>query len=131
MSEEMLFSITQKSKQLIADAYMTFHGTRGARHGVQLWQKASLQCQEVMIKIHKKGVFTSFLDRFQNDEAFHAGQTQKIGRKRMVRFFGLHQNNRYYAQCFSRTVGTIRRVVSFSVRAETKWRKAQKRRPLP
>ena len=39
MSEEMLSSIRQKFKQLIADAYMTFQGTRGARHGVQPWQK--------------------------------------------------------------------------------------------
>ena len=39
MSEEMLSSIGQTSKQLIADACMTFEGTRGARHGVQPWQK--------------------------------------------------------------------------------------------
>ena len=37
----------------------------------------------------------------------------------MVRIFGLHQNNRYFAQCLSRTIKTIRSVVSFSVRSET------------
>ena len=35
MSEEMLSSIRQQFKQLIADAYMTFQGTRGARRGAQ------------------------------------------------------------------------------------------------
>ena len=42
MSEEMLSSIRQKFKQLIADAYMTFQGTRGARHGIQPWQKKNI-----------------------------------------------------------------------------------------
>ena len=55
MSEEMLSSIRQKYKQLIADAYMTFQGTRGARHGVQPWQKHHYIAKEFMRKIHKKG----------------------------------------------------------------------------
>ena len=55
MSEEMLSSIRQKIKQLIADAYMTFQGTRGARHGVQPWQKHHYVAKEFMRKIHKKG----------------------------------------------------------------------------
>ena len=38
----------------------------------------------------------------------------------MVRNFGLHQNNRYFEQGFSRTVETIRNVVSFSVRIRNK-----------
>ena len=76
MSEEMLSSIRQKIKQLIADAYMTFQGTRGARHGVQPWQKHHYVAKEFMKKIHKKGMYTSILDRFQNDEVFHAIQLQ-------------------------------------------------------
>ena len=55
------------------------------------------------------------LDRFQKDEVFHASQMQHNLDKSMVRIFGLHQNNRYYAQCFSGATGTIRCVVSFSV----------------
>ena len=48
MSEEMLSSIRQNFKQLIADASMTFQKTRGAKHGVQPWQKkASLHWQRV------------------------------------------------------------------------------------
>ena len=39
LSAEMLSCIRQKFKQLIADAYMTFQGTRGAKHGAQPWQK--------------------------------------------------------------------------------------------
>ena len=38
MSDEMLLGIRQKFTQLIADAYMTFQGTGGARHGAQTWQ---------------------------------------------------------------------------------------------
>ena len=37
MSDEMLSSIRQKFKQPIADAYMTFQGERGAKHGIQPW----------------------------------------------------------------------------------------------
>ena len=70
MSEEMPSSIRQKFKQLIADAYMTFQGTRGARHGVQPWQKHHNIAKEFMRKIHKNGIYTSILDRFQNDEVF-------------------------------------------------------------
>ena len=47
----------------------------------------------------------------------------------MVRIFGLHQNNRYYAQCLSRTIGTIRSVVSFSVRSETNGERPNKKAP--
>ena len=72
-----------------------------------------------MRKIHKKGIYTSILDRFQNEEVFHASQLQQNWTKRMVRMFGIRQNNRCYAQCFSRTIGTIRSVVSFSARSET------------
>ena len=109
----------KKSKQVIADAYMTFQGTRGARHGVQPWHKHHYIAKEIMRKIHKKGIYTSVLDRFQNDEVFHASQLQHNWTKAMVRIFGLRQNNRYFAKCTSGTIGTIRTVVSFSVRSET------------
>ena len=76
MSEEMLSSIRQKFKQLIADAYMTLQGTRGARHGAQPWQKLHFLAKEFMRKIGKKGIYSSIHDRFQNDEVFHASQLQ-------------------------------------------------------
>ena len=82
MAEDMLSSIRQKFKQLIADAYMTFQGRRGARHGVQLWQKHHHIAKEFMSKIHKKGVNTSILDRFQNDEVFMPDSSNINGRKK-------------------------------------------------
>ena len=54
MSEGMHSSIRQKFKQLIADAYMKFQRTRGARHGAQPWQKHHFLANEFMSKIHKK-----------------------------------------------------------------------------
>ena len=54
-----------------------------------------------MRKIHKKGIYTSTLDRFQNGEVCHASQLQHNWTKRKVRVFGLRQNNRHYAQCLS------------------------------
>ena len=45
----------------------------------------------------------------------------------MVRIFGLHQNNRFLAQSFSTTFGTIRYVVSFSVRSETNGKRTHKK----
>ena len=50
MSDEMLSSIRQKFRQLIADAHMTFQGTRGARHGPQPWQKHHFTAKEFMIR---------------------------------------------------------------------------------
>ena len=76
MSEEMLSSIRQNFKQLIADAHMTFQGTRGARHGAQPRQKHHFLAKELMRKIGKKGIYSSILDRFQNDEVFRASQLQ-------------------------------------------------------
>ena len=116
MSEEMLSSIGQTFKQLIADAYMTFQGTRGAKHGVQPWRKHHFLAKEFMRKINKKGIYTSILDRFQNDEVFHASQLQDNWTKEWCEYL---ENNRYFAQCPSRTTETIRCVVSFSVRSET------------
>ena len=45
----------------------------------------------------------------------------------MVRIFGLHQNNGYFAQSLSRTIGTIRHVVSFSVRSEINGKRTHKK----
>ena len=45
---------SDKFKQLIADAYMTLQGTRGARHCVQPLQKHHYVAKESMKKIHKK-----------------------------------------------------------------------------
>ena len=47
----------------------------------------------------------------------------------MVRIFGSRQNNRYYAQCLSRRIGTIRSVVSSSVRSETNGQRPNKKAP--
>ena len=69
MSEEMLSSIRQKFKQLIADACMTFQGTRGARHGVQSLQNHHYIAKEFMREIHKKEICTSILGRFQKNGA--------------------------------------------------------------
>ena len=43
-----------KFKQVIADANMTFQGTRGAKHGAQPWQKHHFRAKEFMRKFHKK-----------------------------------------------------------------------------
>ena len=51
MSDEMLSSIRQKFKQIIADAYLTFQGTRGARHGAQPCEKH----QRVYVKDPQEG----------------------------------------------------------------------------
>ena len=74
---KMFSSIGQTLKQLIADAYMTFQGTRGARHGAQPWQTHHFLAKEFMRKIVKKGIYSSILDRFQIDEVFHASWTKE------------------------------------------------------
>ena len=76
MSEEMFSCIRQKFKQFIADAYMTFHGTRGVKHGAQPSKKHYFIAEHFVRNINKKEIFTSILDRFQNDEVFHARQLQ-------------------------------------------------------
>ena len=54
MSDEMLYCIRQKFKQLIADVYMIFQGTRGVKHGAQPWQKHYFLCQRVYEKDQQK-----------------------------------------------------------------------------
>ena len=76
MSEEMLSCMRQKFKELIANGYSTFQKKRGAKHGAQLWQKHHFEAKESMRKITQKGKYTSILDRFQNEEVFHASQRQ-------------------------------------------------------
>ena len=44
-----------------------------------------------------------------------------------MRIFGLHQHNRYFAHSIFRTIGTIRYVVSFSVRSETNGKRTHKK----
>ena len=58
MSEEVLSRMRQNLKQLIADVYMTFQGTREAKHGVQPWQKNYFFARGFMSKINKKGIDT-------------------------------------------------------------------------
>ena len=92
---------------------MTFQGTRGARHGVQPWQKHHYIAKE-LLRTRRES-----LRRF-----WTASRTMKYfmlaSYKGMVRILGLCHKNRYYAQCLSRTIGTIRSVVSFSLRSENK-----------
>ena len=38
--------------------------------------EASFLVKELMRKINKNGIYTSILDRFQNDDVFHASQLQ-------------------------------------------------------
>ena len=45
-------------------------------HGAQPWQKHHFHAKELMRKIKRKGIKSSILDRFQNDEVFHANQQQ-------------------------------------------------------
>ena len=49
--------------------------------------------------------------------------------EKMVRIFGSRQNNRYYAQCLSRTIESIRSVASFSVRSETNGERPNEKAP--
>ena len=72
MSDEMLSSIRQTHCRCL----MKFQGTRGAKHGVHPWEKHHYIAKESMRKIHKKGIFSSVLDHFQNDEVFLASQLQ-------------------------------------------------------
>ena len=50
MSEDVLSSIRQKFKQLIADAYVTFQGTRGGQTWCSAMAKATLPSQGVHAK---------------------------------------------------------------------------------
>ena len=47
-----------------------------ARSQTRFSAMAKALAKEFMRKIHRKGIFTSILDRFQNDEVFHASQLQ-------------------------------------------------------
>ena len=55
---------------------MTFQGATGAWCGVQPWENNHGIAKKLMRKIHKKGIFSSVLEHFQNDEVFHASQLQ-------------------------------------------------------
>ena len=74
------------------------------------------------------------IHHFESDHVCGASATAEhhvwllavLGRS-MVRIFGLHQNNRYFAQSLSRTIGTIRYVVSFSVGSETNGKRSHEK----
>ena len=65
----------------------------------------------------KREFIRRFLTAFRTMKYFMQASSNITGRK-MVRIFGLHQNNRYISQSLSRTIGTIRYVVSFLVRSD-------------
>ena len=80
----------------------------------------SIIAKEFMGNINKKGIHTSILDRSQNDEVFHAGQIQQNWTKEWREYLGYVRTIDITHNAFlSRTMGTIRSVVSFSVRSET------------
>ena len=74
LSDDMLSCIQQQFKELIANAYMTFQKRRGTKHGAEMWKKHHFEANEFMRKIMQKGKYMSILDRFQNDDVFHASQ---------------------------------------------------------
>ena len=105
MSEEMLSSIRQTFKQHIADA-MTFRGPQ----------------EPDMVLSHGKRH-----DRFQNDEVFHASQLQHNWTKEWCEYLDYIRTIDIFAQSLSGTVGTIRYIVSFSVRSETNGNRSYKK----
>ena len=129
MSDEMLSCIRQKFKQLIADAYMTFQGSRVARHGVQPWQKHHYIAKEFMRKIHKKGIFSLILDRFQNDDVFHASQLQHKWTTEWCEYLDYVKTIDSTHKTSPEQIGTIRSVVSFSVRSETNGERPNRKAP--
>ena len=76
MSEEMLSSIRQK---FYATHCRCLHDIprNARRHGAQPWHKHHFLAKEFLRKIGEKGIYLSILDRFQNDEVFHASQLHK------------------------------------------------------
>ena len=74
MSAEILSCTQEQVKGLIANA-LTFPKRRGPKHGAQLWQKHHFEAKPHE-KYHAKGTYMAILDRFQNDDVFHASQRQ-------------------------------------------------------
>ena len=66
----------KKFKPHIADAYMTFQKTCEVKQGAHPWRKHPFQAKEFIRKIKAKGIYTSILDRIQNDDKFHASQPE-------------------------------------------------------
>ena len=81
MSEEMLSCVRQKFEQLIADAYMTFEGTRGVKHGAKPWQKHHFLAKEFMRKINKKEYIRRFLTASRMMKYFMQASYNIIGQK--------------------------------------------------
>ena len=122
MSEEVLSSIRQKFKQLIADAYMTFQWTRGVRHAAQPWQKHHFLAKEFMRKIHKKGMKTLFLDRFQNDEVFDASSYNITGQRNDANIWITSEQSIFRTMPLQNNCNDTLRCIIFGI-IRNKWRK--------
>ena len=96
-----------KTKQLIADACMTFQGTQGARRAQPL-QKHHFVANEFMRKTNKKGIYSSIHDRFQNDKVFHASQLQHNCTQEWCEYFDYIRTIDMSNKELSRTIGTMR-----------------------
>ena len=127
MSEEMLSSIRPKFKQLIADARVTFQGTRGARHGFQPWQKHHFLAKGFVRKIHKKKESTRrFLTASRTMKYFMQASSNISGRKNGANIW-ITSEQSTFARSLSGTIGTVRHVVSFSVQSETNGKRTHKK----
>ena len=109
-SEELLFQQKTKIKQRIADAYVPFQGTRGAKHGVQPWQTHHFWGNEFMRKINKKG--NIFVGSWPLPEwwSITCKPATKTGQKNGANIW-IIQNNRYFARSPCRTTGRKRYVL--------------------
>ena len=122
MSEEMLSSIRPKNNQLIADAFVTFQGTRGARHGVQPWQKHHYTAKAFTRKIHKKGIYTSILDCFQNDKYFMQASYNITGQKNGANFWITSEQSILRTLLLQNNWNDTQRCIIFCA-IRNKWRK--------
>ena len=77
MSDEMRSSIRQTFKQLIADAYMTFHGTRGASRGKNI----IISLKEFMSMFHKRESMRRFLTASRMTKYFMQASYNITGQK--------------------------------------------------
>ena len=127
MSDEMLSSIRQKFKQLLP--ILTWHSKEREEPGMVLSHGKSISTlpKGLWEKSTRRWYIRWCLTAFKLKYFMLA--SYNIIDRRMVRKSGLHSNNRYYAQCLSRTTETIRSVVPSSVRSETHGESPNKKAP--
>ena len=99
------------------------------KYDAQLEQKHHFIAKEFIRKINKYiyiYLYSSILDRFQI-EVFHARQLQHNWTKECCEYLDYIRTIDIFAQSLSRIIGTIRYVVSFSVRPETNGERTHKK----